>query len=896
MSISFSPFQLKYGSIEYEFLIPNDDSLSKYHDLREAFNRNIPEPEPTTPAELLAKFMGFVATFVDPIQQYGPYIVMLRYIFLEFRQEYLTDIGIMDFAFSLVKGHVNSEAAKRVKENLVKNYYAAVVKTDFKANYVSRELIDGGTLKTNHAVCYGPGNMDYFALLIELHTLYGAFVDSFLLILCRELQPLIQNDEFAHLYPEGLDFESWLENPKLRPDILYLISAPVSCPLITVTQLAQYCMTCKLYNLSPGEFRDCFLTGTTGHSQGIVASLVIALSESWESFYENALKAVSLMIFIGARVGLTYPGIGDVVSWVREDSVLNGEGRPSPMLHITDLSLDYVKIYVNQTNTNLLESQHIAISLINGPTNVVVSGPQNSLHSLNILLREIKAPNSQEVPPKGRLKFTSKFLFIYAPFHSHLLSHTYNLIAQDISNARIEFSSKDIKIPLYDTHNGANLQEYHNTHQDYSLTSRIVKLFIELPVHWEVAAKFNPEDVHEFGQKDIFGIGLKANEKVEYAFFYGLGDPQYFEIFTEFYEENKDYVHSDLLVPIDAKLKQLIQSNSAFADAYPIGLNFLNWLQKLQHLPPSHYLLSSPVSCPMVTLLQLAHYALHIKGLGLTPGEFRKKFTGATGQSQGIVTAVVIALSDSWDSFVENSVKAASLMLIIGSRSRLGLLADTVSTLTKKDLIKNLEGWPSSTLKISDLSLKQVEIFISQANERLPVDRRIAISLFNSPTSFCVAGPPNSLCALVLILRKHKAQVMKSGSNSKTRTKLTSIFRKKKAPNELEQEASAIPQTKQTFSYKFTDIQDPFNSYLLKDVYQLIVDDLAYTGIEFSSKDIQIPVYDCHNGANLQDYDKSYSFTSRLVKLVIELPVYWEEAAKSFDISSGRAYGTENIF
>lgn len=94
-------------------------------------------------------------------------------------------------------------------------------------------------------------------------------------------------------------------------------------------------------------------------------------------------------------------------------------------------------------------------------------------------------------------------------------------------------------------------------------------------------------------------------------------------------------------------------------------------------------------------------------------------------------------------------------------------------------------------------------------------------------------------------------------------------------------------------------IRAPFNSYLLKAAYVQIMQDITNDGIEFSSKDIKIPVFETNNGANLQDYESTtqeFSLTSRLVKLVTELPIHWDVATTNFDISFGRLFGPDDCF
>lgn len=711
------------------------------------------------------------------------------------------------------------------------------------------------------------------------------------------MKSLLQNEEFAHLYPQGLDFMSWLEKPATRPDEGYLLSAAVSCPLIAVTQLAHYYIICKIQLLTPGEH----LLAVAGHSQGIVTSLAIGLSDSWESFMENSLKAVSLMLFVGARTALKFP-LTVLSSEMVDDSFQNGEGRPTPMLIIRDLSLDQVEGFVTQTNKDLPESRRIAISLYNGATNLVLSGPPKSLYSLNLILRKIKAPNGVDVAPaEAKFKFSNQFLSIYAPFNSCLLKDTYKLIAKDITNSGIEFSPLDIKVPVYDTYNGDNLQEYEST-QECSLTSRVVKLITELPVHWEAVPKFTSTDVVELGQIDSFGLSEKIEERVEYAIFSGTGFCCIYDALERHYKFYIDLTLEDFLTPICDRLKELIQSDSSIASQHPKGLDFLNWLQNPEQRPNQDYLLTTPVSCPLATLIQLADYCLQCKIMGLDPGQYSSHFAGAAGPSQGIIAAVVIDLSDSWNSFLKNSLQAVSLMLFIGART--GPAYESAPLEMSLDTAQNAEGVPSSMLVVVGIALQQVKEFITQANKSLSPDKQVCISVFNSPKNFGVTGPPESLYELTLILRKLKApkvlvepSISIPAKDPSIMKMFRSMFIGNQSQNKIKQAPPEKPETPLDFSYGFHPIFAPFHSHLLKDSFKIIVEDLTNSGIEFSSKDSKIPVYDTNIGANLQDYDNTdqeYLFTSRLVKLITELPVHWE-AAINFGPATATRFGSQDI-
>ena len=151
---------------------------------------------------------------------------------------------------------------------------------------------------------------------------------------------------FDKIYTQGLNILSWLKHPETTPDQDYLLSVPVSCPVICVIQLCHYTITCKVLGLTPGEFRNS-LKWSTGHSQGLVTAVTIAASDSWDSFLKNSLTAVSLLLFIGSRCLSTYPRTS-LPPTMLQDSLDNGEGRPSPMLSVRDLSIKQVENLLNK--------------------------------------------------------------------------------------------------------------------------------------------------------------------------------------------------------------------------------------------------------------------------------------------------------------------------------------------------------------------------------------------------------------------------------------------------------------------------------------------------------------------------------------------------------------------
>lgn len=186
----------------------------------------------------------------------------------------------------------------------------------------------------------------------------------------------------------------------------------------------------------------------------------------------------------------------------------------------------------------------------------------------------------------------------------------------------------------------------------------------------------------------------------------------------------------------------------SFASIYPQSLDVLSWLQNPKQTPDEEYLLSVLVSCPLITLVQLVHFFVNCKLQGLTPGEYARNFDRTLGRSQGIVAAIAIALSDSWESLFENCVKAVSLMFFIGARTGLAYLIAPVPLEMIQDSIEYGEGWHSSMLRNEGLDLPFIEEFIDRVNKLLTKETQMVISNFNSRSDIGVCGLPESLYVL----------------------------------------------------------------------------------------------------------------------------------------------------
>ncbi|KAH8911498.1 beta subunit of fatty acid synthase [Coniochaeta sp. PMI_546] len=508
-SSSLRPLTLSHGSLETSFLIPT--SLH-FHasELKDRFSASLPAPtdelaqddEPSSITELVARYLGYIAHEVEEGEDdsLGSYEEVLKIILNEFERAFLRGNDVHALAATL-------PGIDAKKLEVIRSYYAARSASNRAMKPHESALFraaDDGSAKI-YSIFGGQGNIEeYFDELRELYTTYPSFVGELIVNSAELLQNLSQHPSAEKLFPKGLDVMAWLQDPEATPDVDYLVSAPVSFPLIGLVQLAHYQVTCKALGLHPGILRDR-ISGATGHSQGVVMAAAIAAADSWETYESIAVSTLTILFWIGSRSQQTFPRTSMTPSTLR-DSIDNGEGVPTPMLSIRDLPQAEVQKHIDRTNQYLPADRHISISLINSPRNMVVTGPPMSLYGLNLQLRKVKAAtgiDQTRVPHTQRkVRFVNRFLPITAPFHSQYLAEATTLIDEDLKDVQID--AKNLGIAVFDTNTGKDLRL-----SEGNIVPTLVRLITRDAVNWEKATVF-PGATHilDFGPGGISGLGV----------------------------------------------------------------------------------------------------------------------------------------------------------------------------------------------------------------------------------------------------------------------------------------------------------------------------------------------------------------------------------------------------
>lgn len=171
-------------------------------------------------------------------------------------------------------------------------------------------------------------------------------------------------------------------------------------------------------------------------------------------------------------------------------------------------------------------------------------------------------------------------------------------------------------------------------------------------------------------------------------------------------------------------------------------------------LPPTEYLVKAPVSFPCIFLAQIVNYRIAAHEAGKTLGEFRGLFHGATGHSQGIAGAVVMAASADDAELLRNSRDMALFLLMLGSRCQL-------ATALAKGANKHLrmppkarrpgankgapepeEDHPTPMLAVIGLPPAVVRGYVQGLNKALGITDQIglSVSIINGPRACVISG------------------------------------------------------------------------------------------------------------------------------------------------------------
>jgi fatty acid synthase subunit beta len=493
--------------LEFSFRIP-DTLHFRTSQLIYQYSELLSKPgnEPKSVEALVIKFLAFIADGTNRKLRNSLDQELLTILLDSFEQAFLTEDNI----------HCISKSAdgSSLDEELIGCYYRVCAQLNRPHDAKLPALLqaaDNGSASI-YTTFGGQGNTTtYFEEIRKLQATYTPFIAEFLISSAEHLIYLSRNKSCRKTFSADLDILRWLRVPTATPEPEVLIRAPYSFPLIGLLQLLNYMVACKVAGETPCTFRK-YVSGTTGHSQGIVTAVVTAGAASWKSFESVARSALTILFWIGVRSQQAYPQTVISPATVK-DSMEHGEGAPTPMLSIRDLSQRQIMKFIDMTNTYFPTTERVEIALINNAQNFVVSGPPLSLHGLNVRLRQIKAaPDADQsrIPfSKRKPVFSNSFLPITAPFHSTYLTSATPVILNDVKD--LEILGESLRISVYHPRTGEDLSRYQG-----NLVPELVRMITEEIVDWPAATQFTAAThIIDFGPGGLSGVGMLTNRNSE---------------------------------------------------------------------------------------------------------------------------------------------------------------------------------------------------------------------------------------------------------------------------------------------------------------------------------------------------------------------------------------------
>ncbi|KAK0559784.1 fatty acid synthase alpha subunit Lsd1 [Tilletia horrida] len=327
------------------------------------------------------------------------------------------------------------------------------------------------------------------------------------------------------------------------------------------------------------------------------------------------------------------------------------------------------------------------------------------------------------------------------------------------------------------------------------------------------------------------------------------------------------------------KLQHLVEQATVegYSSFYLPGLNVYSWLTGSQPRPSTAYLGSIPVSLPLIGLTQLSRYLVSLRVSGLSARQFRDRFQGATGHSQGIVSAVVMAASDSLSSFESNVIKGLELLFHIGKCGQEAFPTFSIELAVIGDIMTGSEGVPTTVLAVEGLSEEALNMYVGNVNSVLAPEDHIVVSQHNGTHHRVVTGQPRVLSSLV---------------------------RRIWNGTQIDQLPISSDQPRLLPTMRFLPVSSPFHSPHLEGVSNQIAEDCygeeGYTKL-WSVEDLAIEVRDTYDGSDLRTHAEE-GILSSILRQIFDQPVHWSKATDvpSFithcvDFGTGGLFGTDGL-
>ncbi|MCA9540047.1 MAG: DUF1729 domain-containing protein, partial [Myxococcales bacterium] len=272
---------------------------------------------------------------------------------------------------------------------------------------------------------------------------------------------------WSGLVDHGIDPLGWTEESTPLPPAAYLSSTLVSQPLIFTAQIARYR---ALYEQGLGRaLRRGGVSALTGHSQGVMAALLVAESAEGRIQTERFAEFVRYFAWQGLHMAQSAERV-------------TGDGEATPMAAVSGLPFERLAAIVARLGEGLPAAEQVHVTLHNTRTRFVLSGAPARLGALHGALEKVAADEAA-ARKAGRLggsplRFTWEWLTVGGPFHSPLMAAGRAAMARTLGEIGLRFDARKLRLPVLDPADGTPLNEARDLAEKL-LDSQFIR-----PVRW----------------------------------------------------------------------------------------------------------------------------------------------------------------------------------------------------------------------------------------------------------------------------------------------------------------------------------------------------------------------------------------------------------------------------
>jgi malonyl CoA-acyl carrier protein transacylase len=277
-------------------------------------------------------------------------------------------------------------------------------------------------------------------------------------------QAALYDDSRSGFFKYGLDVDAWMECPEKTPDLGYLLSSPLSHPLIYLTQISSY-LSLMADGVDPTKLLER-THSATGFSTGVVAAILVSMGLPFDELCRLALKVQAMFVWQGIRCQESMLGF-EVNPRLEPEMLATPHGSPSCMANINNMTRG--KLDAALAAFSGRERIYPAYELF--PGRWIVSG-----------LPEDLAAFSAQISQNGN-EATWRYVPSTIGAHSPFLAHAFETSPRDAGRLGVAFPSADMKIPVWSNDTGEDLRQ----HDD--ILMEVMRAYFLYPAVWRKQIK-----------------------------------------------------------------------------------------------------------------------------------------------------------------------------------------------------------------------------------------------------------------------------------------------------------------------------------------------------------------------------------------------------------------------